>query len=229
MTKAGGPKGTRALILKLSVTMADGSIHTLDTSNPAEWQARTGPVLWDHFFHGETFDASLPPEWDGVQGATVAAPGQQWSPAVVISPSATAATGMQVVDSTGAAIALGALKPTLAPPLRVTGVFPAVSMKSVHAADVGVAFVFDFGYNTAGMTRLTLPAGHGIPKGTALRIEHGEVAQGKSLDIEGMCTLCPNCAPCIKGGGGGGSSGPSGAGVSQRFSVLFPVLLALCI
>ena len=41
----------------------------------------------------------------------------------------------------------------------------------------GPAWVFDFGFNTAGMTTLSLPAGHGIPRGTALRIEHGEVAQ----------------------------------------------------
>ena len=216
MTKAGGPTGTRALVLKLSVTMADGSTHTLDTSQPSEWQARVGPVIWDHFFHGETFDASLPPEWDGVPqpstSGVAAAPGQSWQPAVVIAPSATAPTGMQVLGPDGAAVALGELKPTLAPPLRVTGIFPAVSVAPVHAADVGTAWVFDFAQNMAGMTQLYLPAGHGIPKGTALRIEHGEVAQGKSLDIDGMCALCPGCAPCSHGGGGGGASGPSGAG-----------------
>ena len=53
MTKAGGPDGCRALLLKVAVTMADGSVHTLETA-PGTFEARAGPVVWDHFFHGET-------------------------------------------------------------------------------------------------------------------------------------------------------------------------------
>ena len=47
MTASGGPDGCRALIMRLDVELADGSIHTLDTSDPHAWQARSGPVLWD--------------------------------------------------------------------------------------------------------------------------------------------------------------------------------------
>ena len=68
---------------------------------------------------------------------TAPAAGQAWQPAVVIRPTATAATGMQVLDAAGNPQAMGVLKPTLAPPLRVTGVFPALSVQPVRAADVG--------------------------------------------------------------------------------------------
>ena len=97
----------------------------------------------------------------------------------------------------------------VSPPLRVTGVFPAISVTAVDAHDVGAAHVFDFAQNMAGILRLTLPAKHGIPKGTVLRIEHAEIVQGKQLDIANMCKLCPKCESC---GGGPGASGPGGAG-----------------
>ena len=214
-----GPDGCRALVLQLSVTMADGSVHTLDTSDPALWEARTGPVVWDHFFHGETYDATLPLEWsrDGGGGGTNGDPNnttaaeQAWGPAHVVAPQATAATGMQVVVG-GEAVALGVIKPTQSPPLQVVATFPALAVTHVTATDVGAAHVFDFGQNMAGMVRLTLPAGHGIPKGTVLRIEHAEIVQGHNKDISAMCELCPQCSPCVQGGGGGGSSGPSGKG-----------------
>ena len=57
MTKAGGPDGCRAFVMMLSVTMADGTelVHTSNAKG-GEWQCRQGPVLWDHLFHGETYD-----------------------------------------------------------------------------------------------------------------------------------------------------------------------------
>ena len=102
-------------------------------------------------------------------------------------------------------VALGAVKPNLGPALRVTGTFPAVTVKAVHAFDTGgqnsstPSYVFDFGQNMAGMVTLQLPAGHGIPAGTTLRIEHAEIVQGKSLGIGEMCRICPTCSPCITG------------------------------
>ena len=56
------------------------------------WQVRTGPVLWDHFFHGETYDASLPLDWEGLGASSAVRAGQVWSPALVIVPPATAPT-----------------------------------------------------------------------------------------------------------------------------------------
>ena len=52
MTRAGGPNGTRAFLCRLVVEFADGSARVLDTADASRWQARDGPVAWDHFFHG---------------------------------------------------------------------------------------------------------------------------------------------------------------------------------
>ena len=106
--------------------------------------------VWDHFFHGETYDGSLDPDWSGT------APNAEWSPAINIVPVPTAPTGMQVIDQNGEAIAIGSLKPTLTPPLRVTGVFAATSVTVAAANDIGggKVHVFDFGQNMAGMTKL---------------------------------------------------------------------------
>jgi hypothetical protein len=98
------------------------------------------------------------------------------------------------------AIALGDLKASLSPALRVVETLDAQSMVQTSATDVGNAFTFDFRKNVAGMVQLNLPAGHGLPKGTELRIEHGEVIQGKAVDIDGMCKLCPGCGSCASPG-----------------------------
>jgi hypothetical protein len=234
MTLAGGPDGCRALLLRVVVTMADGSTHVADTSNPADWQARAGPILWDHFFHGETYDGTVDIDWSGNANTTAATAAattpadvtsnQVWAPAVLINPPATAAYGMQVMSADNkTAVALGELKPLLSPPLRVTGTFAALSVSAiVHTTDVGPAYTFvsanfvgsialsqlitraflctfslqDFGRNIAGMVTLSLPAGHSIPRGTVLRLEHGEVVQGPDIDMEDMCKLCPLCKSC---------------------------------
>lgn len=138
-----------------------------------------------------------------------------WKGAVAIHPPATAPTGMQVMDpQTGAAVALGALKPNLQPPLREIKAYPAVSYTATVANDVGSAWIADFGQNMGGMVTLTLPPQHGIPKGTVLRIEHGEVIQGTDIDIDGMCKLCPKCSAC--GSGGGGASGVGAGSCDSR-------------
>lgn len=200
-----GPDGCRGLILAVQVEMGDGSVHRLESA-PSGWQARAGPVAWDHFFHGETFDATLPMDWLP-SGTSPGVP--SWAPARTLAPVATAPTGMQVLAPDGSAIALGELKPATAPPVRVTGEFAALSVTAVHASDVGsAAFIFDFGQNMAGMVRLSLPPANGIPAGTALRIEHGEILQGHDVDTEQMCALCPKCKSCDNSGGGLGSVGP---------------------
>jgi hypothetical protein len=120
---------------------------------------------------------------------------------------------MQVLDSaTGKAIALGELKPNLCPPLREIKAFSAISYTETVATDVGSAWVVDFGQNMGGMITLTLPPNHQIPKGTVLRIEHGEVIQGTDIDIEGMCKLCPKCGSCSAANPAGGSCDMDGPG-----------------
>ena len=124
-------------------------------------------------------------------------------------PPASYPPGMAVMndDPEQAPVALGALAPAVGPPLRVVQVYPAVSVHSVSALDVGGrGWVFDFGQNFAGMTRLDLPAGHGLPAGTVLRIAQAEILAGPFTDTGGMCKLCPGCGPCAPGKPDGGTA-----------------------
>lgn len=117
-------------------------------------------------------------------------------------PPASYPPGMAVMndDPEQAPVALGALAPAVGPPLRVVQVYLAVSLHSVSALDVGGrGWVFDFGQNFAGMTRLDLPAGHGLPAGTVLRIAQAEILAGPFTDTGGMCKLCPGCGACDPG------------------------------
>ena len=101
------------------MTTADGNTHTvLDTSNTSAWTASVGPVTWDHFFHGETYDAKGWPASISTSddiGRTNAG-----STAVVMAPPASFPTGMGVKDASGKNyVALGRLEPVQAPPLRI--------------------------------------------------------------------------------------------------------------
>ena len=183
-----GPKGCKTAILSLIVEGSDGVIIRINTSNPTQWQARQGPIQYDHLFHGETFDGRVGFDWEGQ--------GNDWQTAVEVVPAATAPTGLQVLSSSGAPVAIGSLKQTISPPLRFIREYNAQSMQEVNASDVGRSFIIDFGQNLAGIVRMTLPPNHGIPGGTALRISHAEIIQGGKNGIEGMCKLCPSCNPC---------------------------------
>ena len=148
MSKAGGPDGMRCTMMLIEVDMEDGSTHTLSTDSAENWEVRKGPVLWDHFFHGETYDGSLDPAWNatGTDSQFPAGHDQAWAPSVEIAPEATAPKGMEVIGADGKAIALGTVKPNVSPALAVTGVFPALSVTKVEAADTGASsYVFDFG------------------------------------------------------------------------------------
>eukprot|EP01051_Picozoa_sp_SAG22_P000173 SAG22_NODE_3_length_48349_cov_158.681180_34_plen_907_part_00 len=196
MTSASGPDGCRALVLKASVMLDDGTEVLLDTSAPADWGISAGPVAWDHFFHGENYSALV-----GITAPhPLAADGgdrqQQQAREIVLPPGFPA--GMQVLDpETQAPTALGQLAPTVSPPLRAVEIHEAVSVTKVTASDVGSAgWVFDFGQTMAGMVKLVLPANHRLPRGTELRMEHAEIIAGPFSDTGGMCALCPSCGPC---------------------------------
>jgi invasion protein IalB len=45
------------------------------------------------------------------------------------------------------------------------------------------------------MVRVTLPAGHGIPAGTELRIEHGEIIQVRQfICVPLLCSTAVRCS-----------------------------------
>jgi alpha-L-rhamnosidase len=147
-----GPDCYRALILKVVVTMADGSNHSLETA-AAGWQARIGHITWDHFFHGEDYDGRIEFDWRAVCEAGAAGTAG-WRPAHVVTPAATSPVGMQVTAADGSAIALGLLRPSLAPPLRVMERLPAMTVRATEANDTASrVYVFNFGRNMAGMVK----------------------------------------------------------------------------
>ena len=78
-----GPDGCRGLLLRAEVAMSDGSTHVMETST--DWQARAGPVTWDHFFHGENYDGTVDAEWMS-EGNTSGRGAQAWTSAVVCLP-----------------------------------------------------------------------------------------------------------------------------------------------
>eukprot|EP00038_Savillea_parva_P007047 m.167528 g.167528 ORF g.167528 m.167528 type:complete len:1197 (+) comp12839_c0_seq1:59-3649(+) len=48
---------SRALMLIMQVELADGSVKELVTDTSGNWQARHGPIVYDHLWHGEIYDA----------------------------------------------------------------------------------------------------------------------------------------------------------------------------
>lgn len=137
-------------MIRIVVRTADGAQTVLE-SVPSKWSASAGPVLWDHFFHGETVDGSVSLSQPSTATARGASMSTAETPAVEITPPASFPAGMGVFDkNTGKPIALGELKPTNSPPLRVIAEIPALSVAKVAAVDVGRSFVFDFGRNIAG-------------------------------------------------------------------------------
>ena len=88
MTTAGGPDGCRAFILHLDVTLVNGTrVHFY--SNTADWKCRQGPTVWDHLFHGETYDSRLEADdWNSLPLPVLeaSAPPGTWGPVVVMDP-----------------------------------------------------------------------------------------------------------------------------------------------
>jgi hypothetical protein len=58
-TKHGDQSGdsSRAFRMVLLVTMADGTVHTFKTAAGGSWKYRHGPIVYDHLWHGEIYDA----------------------------------------------------------------------------------------------------------------------------------------------------------------------------
>ena len=82
-------------------------------------------MLWDHLYHGETYDArNVLKGWSSNPFAELALPADApfpWQPCVVMSPAGSA-------GAKGGKSPLGPLTPTLYPPIRITETFAAVSL-----------------------------------------------------------------------------------------------------
>jgi hypothetical protein len=119
MSRAGGPDGCRAMIFQLRMDMADGSRVTHCSSMNNGWQASDSPVTWDHLWHGESFNGSVPLGGDG-----------EWRPARLM------------LNSSGGSIPsglttppmdpIGPLFPTNSPPIRELERFSARSLRQLE-------------------------------------------------------------------------------------------------
>ena len=149
---------SRAFRLVLVATLSDGSEHSL-VSSADGWHSRHGPIVYDHLWHGEIYDARQ--ELDGWSAKPIASfPSGSWSPARLMQPKA------------------GRLYPQLMPPIRKVTTYPAVSQKKLGDGSV----IFDFGYNMAGLSTLRfdparVAAAHDAeaPVTVMLRLKHTEL------------------------------------------------------
>ena len=131
MTAAGGPDGCRAFLFKLEVTLADGSVFEHTSGTGSDWSCRQSPIIWDHLFHGETYDARLEVEdWASPKGVMKAADG--WSPTHLMHhiPGPTQEGNINTT---------GPLFPAMLPPIRVTETFHTVAVRKATLPSPGGA------------------------------------------------------------------------------------------
>ncbi|HET7102931.1 MAG TPA: family 78 glycoside hydrolase catalytic domain [Terracidiphilus sp.] len=127
-TKFVGSFGPPECALLLHLELAGGA--SVDISTDATWKSTPGPITFSSTYGGEDYDARLAPAgWDS--------PGYNdadWHP-------------VKLVDGPG-----GALRPELAPPIRVMHTY--LPVKVTHPS-AGVA-VYDLGQNFAGWPEITV-------------------------------------------------------------------------
>jgi alpha-L-rhamnosidase len=135
--------GRPRFIAQLALEYADGTKETV-ISDPS-WKVGTGAIRFDNVYLGERVDARLEPVgWNrpGFDDSQWAKPGLATEP-------------------------IGKLIAQSQPPIRVTAEIPAVR---VTQPQPGV-FIYDFGQEFAGWTRLRL----NVPAGTKLETRYGEL------------------------------------------------------
>ncbi len=118
--------GPPQLSAKLVLTYSDGRSQIIATDG--QWQWRHGPIVQNHLFNGETYDARQAlPGWD--------LPGAEGFEPVRLAP----APG-------------GKPEPMLIPPIRVKAVYHPIALSQPKPG----MYVADFGQNIAGVVRLGL-------------------------------------------------------------------------
>jgi len=153
--------GTRAFAMLLTVELDDGARLNL-TSGP-DWVVRHGPIVYDHLWHGEIYDARhelSQPAWDAAPLA--AYPQGTWASARRMAP------------------LVGSLFPQQMPPIRVQRTLQPVR-PPMRLPDGSLAF--DFGTNLAGFTTLSFEPsvvvagsrGRGGAAVVMLRLTHAEI------------------------------------------------------
>ena len=165
----------RAFKLQLTIAYRDGSEQTVITrpagsvhavqegANASRWLGTTAlnPIRYTHLYHGEIVDGRIGDLlWDQPGGTPELGPGA-WQPAEAYDQAATLATQMSLL---------------LSPPMAATDEIPPANVTRLAGSadpDGARPFVFDFGNNMAGFTRMR--SATGLPPGTIATLKYGEV------------------------------------------------------
>lgn len=135
-----------ALLLQLEVEYVDGTVQTVISDE--SWKYSTGPVRFDGFLCGETYDARLEKSGWAEAGYDDAS----WVPA-------------RVVDAPK-----GRLSAQMVQPIRVTEVIKPVKITQPKPG----VYLYDIGQNIAGTVRLTVSGS----AGTEVKLQYAELLHG---------------------------------------------------
>lgn len=129
--------------MDLLITYDDGSVETVVTGT--DWKTSFGPLIFNSIYTGEHYDARLENEGWNTPGFN----DEAWKNAIY-----RAAPSQNITAQ--------ALHP-----IRHTAEIPPVDVKKMD----GNTWIFDFGRNISGVTRLKVQG----PEGTTIRLKHGEL------------------------------------------------------
>ena len=148
------------LILQLNLEFLDGEKANLVTDG--SWKASQGPILYNDFCNGETYDARLEePDW-----ATPEFDDSHWA-------------GAQTLKAPN-----GRLTAQMLPPIKVMKTIKPVRLLAPREG----VYVYDFGQNFSGWTRLRVSG----PKGAKVTLKHGARIYGdQTLDARSNLYNCP--------------------------------------
>jgi alpha-L-rhamnosidase len=172
-------KAAPKLLLRLSITMADGT--TMDVVSGAgaaagAWQQHISPITMDDIYAGETYNATLEtPDWT-ILGSDSDSDSDSGSVSDSGSDSGSGWAPVQEVPSPSANTTISSH--AVLPPIRVGQTFSPCDM---WQSSPGV-YVFDFCQNMAGFATLHIPAGVAMEANVAIEMMHAEAIHGPPSD-----------------------------------------------
>jgi alpha-L-rhamnosidase len=160
---------SRAAIVQIEVEMP-GNKKAIIVSD-SNWKATQGPIVSDSIYNGETFDARREmPGWD-----RAGFDASRWEPVSLNDPPK------------------GVLSSEMMPPVRVTGEIMPVKITNPKPG----MWVFDFGQNFSGWTRLKVRG----PAGTTVKMHHSELLYDDgTINVENLRNAHATDTYTLKGG-----------------------------
>lgn len=160
---------SRSAIVQIDIEMPGGSQIRIATDST--WKTSQGPILADSIYNGETYDARREmPGWDR-RGFLAS----HWESASLNDPPT------------------GVLSSEMMPPVRVAGEIMPVKITSPKPG----MWVFDFGQNFSGWTRLKVRG----PAGTTVRMHHSELLYDDgTINVENLRNARATDTYILKGG-----------------------------